>query len=66
MDNGKTFTAKVVEAIVDQQDVKLNLSQIGVEWCFNLEKALWWLWEIDQVCKEMPEKNDRSSKVYLW
>ena len=43
-DNGKTFkaAAKVVETIVDQQDVKLYLSQIGVKWCFNLEKAPWW------------------------
>ena len=43
-DNGKTFkaTTKVVRSIVDQQDVKRYLSQMGVKWCFNLEKAPWW------------------------
>lgn len=43
-DNGKTFkaAAKVVRSTVDQQDVKRYLSQIGVKWCFNLEKAPWW------------------------
>ena len=43
-DNGKTFkaAAKMTEAIVTHPDVKRYLSEISVEWCFNLEKAPWW------------------------
>ena len=43
-DNGKTFkaAAKVIEAIVSHEDVQQYLSGLGVQWVFNLPKALWW------------------------
>lgn len=55
LDNGKTFKAvsKVVKAIVDNQDVKLYLSQIGVKWCFNLEKAPWWGGVFERLIKSV-------------
>ena len=54
-DNGKTFkaAAKVLESIMDQQDVKLYLSQIGVKWCFNLERAPWWGGVFERLIKTM-------------
>ena len=43
-DNAKTFkaTAKVINTMLNDQDVKNYLSHVGVEWTFNLEKAPWW------------------------
>ena len=43
-DNAKTFkaAAKHLKAVFDCQEVKLYLSDVGVEWMFNLEKAPWW------------------------
>ena len=43
-DNAKTFkaTAKLINAIFSQREVKDYLSHVGVEWSFNLEKAPWW------------------------
>ena len=43
-DNGKTFkaSAKVIEAVMRDDEVKQYLSGVGVEWVFNLEKAPWW------------------------
>ena len=54
-DNGKTFkaAAKVVESIVDQPEVKLHLSQIGVKWCFNLERAPWWGGVFERLIKSV-------------
>ena len=43
-DNAKTFKAatKLLKTIFDCQEVKDYLSNVGVEWVFNLEKAPWW------------------------
>ena len=43
-DNAKTFkaTAKAIDTMLKDQDVKKYLSHIGVKWTFNLEKAPWW------------------------
>ena len=43
-DNAKTFkaAAKLLKTIFDCQEVKDYLSNVGVEWVFNLEKAPWW------------------------
>ena len=43
-DNAKTFkaTAKLINAIISQREVKDYLSRVRVEWSFNLEKAPWW------------------------
>ena len=43
-DNAKTFkaAAKFLKTIFDSQEVKDYLSNVGVEWVFNLEKAPWW------------------------
>ena len=43
-DNAKTFkaTAKAIDTMLKDQDVKGYLSHVGVEWTFNLEKAPWW------------------------
>ena len=43
-DNAKTFkaAAKLLKTIFDCQKVKHYLSNVGVEWMFNLEKAPWW------------------------
>ena len=35
-------TAKQIESIVNQSEVKSYLSTVRVEWTFNLEKAPWW------------------------
>ena len=69
-DNGKTFkaAAKVVGSIMDQQDVKQYLSQIGVKWCFNLEKAPWWGGVFERLIKPWRHvwENDWSGKIYSW
>ena len=43
-DNAKTFraAAKLLKVIFSCQEVKDYLSDVGVEWMFNLEKAPWW------------------------
>ena len=43
-DNAETFKAatKLLKTIFDSQEVKDYLSNVGVEWVFNLEKAPWW------------------------
>ena len=43
-DNAKTFKAalRLIQTIFRQKEVKDYLSQRGVEWTFNLEKAPWW------------------------
>jgi hypothetical protein len=43
-DNAKTFkaAAKTIKIIFNHQAVKDYLSQVRVEWSFNLEKAPWW------------------------
>ena len=43
-DNGKTFkaAARVVRTIMEQEEVKQYLSGRGVDWSFNIERALWW------------------------
>ena len=43
-DNAKTFkaTAKAIDSMLKNQDVQNYLSNVGVEWVFNLEKAPWW------------------------
>ena len=43
-DNAKTFkaTTKAINSMLKNQDVQNYLSNIGVEWVFNLEKAPWW------------------------
>ena len=42
--NAKTFkaTAKALDTMLKDRDVKDHLSHVGVEWTFNLEKAPWW------------------------
>jgi len=43
-DNGKTFkaAAKLIQSIVDHNDVQHYLSGLGIKWIFNLPKAPWW------------------------
>ena len=43
-DNAKTFKAanKHLQAIFNSREVKNYLSDVGVQWSFNLEKAPWW------------------------
>ena len=43
-DNGKTFksAAKVIERVVTCPNVQSHLADLGVKWCFNIEKAPWW------------------------
>lgn len=43
-DNAKTFkgAAKSLKAICDHPDTRSYLSNCGIEWKFNLEKAPWW------------------------
>ena len=43
-DNAKTFkaAAKLLKTIFSCQEVKNCLSDIGIEWMFNLERAPWW------------------------
>ena len=43
-DNAKTFksAAKFLKAVFTCQEVKSYLSDVGIEWRFNLEKAPWW------------------------
>ena len=44
-DNGKTFKAasRVIENIINHEDVQQYLSLISVKWSFNLAKAPWWV-----------------------
>lgn len=44
-DNAKTFkaTAKLINTVLNQREVQDYLSNVGVEWSFNLEKAPWWV-----------------------
>ena len=43
-DNAKTFkaAAKAIATMLKEEDVKNYLSQVGIKWTFNLEKAPWW------------------------
>ena len=43
-DNAKTFkgAAKSLKAVCDHPDMRNYLSNSGIEWNFNLEKAPWW------------------------
>ena len=43
-DNGKKFTAasKLLVDIVNHPDIEHCLSQIRIQWSFNLERAPWW------------------------
>lgn len=43
-DNGKTFKAasRVINDIVSAEEVQQHLSQVNVQWSFNLAKAPWW------------------------
>ena len=43
-DNAKTFkaAARLIKTIFNHKEVKDYLSDVGVEWTFNLEKAPWW------------------------
>ena len=43
-DNGKAFktASKLLTDIFNQPECKRYLSDEGVEWTFNLEKAPWW------------------------
>ena len=43
-DNGKTFKAatKLLSAITSHEEVQQYLSDVGIEWVFNVEKAPWW------------------------
>ena len=43
-DNAKTFkaAAKTLREIANHPEVKSYLSQHGIEWSFNIEKAPWW------------------------
>ena len=43
-DNAKTFkaAAKTLREIANHPEVRMYLSQRGVEWSFNIERAPWW------------------------
>jgi len=43
-DNGKTFksSAKAIQAVLADPEVKQYSSMVGLQWHFNLEKAPWW------------------------
>ena len=43
-DNGKTFkaAARVIDTIVQHNEVQQYLAGVGVEWSFNVERAPWW------------------------
>ena len=43
-DNGKTFksASTIIKGILESPEAKKYLSQLHVEWRFNLEKAPWW------------------------
>ena len=43
-DNGKAFkgAAKILKAIVSHPDVQRHVSDLGIEWRFNIERAPWW------------------------
>ena len=43
-DNGKTFraAAKMIESVVTSNEVQQHHMGLGVQWIFNLPKALWW------------------------
>ena len=43
-DNGKTFkgAAKFIRMIMSHYDTRKHLSDLGVEWQFNVERAPWW------------------------
>ena len=43
-DNGRTFkaAAKTIDAVIRHEDVQRHFAGIGVDWLFNIEKALWW------------------------
>jgi hypothetical protein len=43
-DNGKTFkaAAKLIQSVVNHNDVQHYLAGLGIKWVFNLPKAPWW------------------------
>ena len=43
-DNGKAFksAARILRRIMSHEVVRRHLSDLGVEWSFNIEKAPWW------------------------
>lgn len=43
-DNGKTFkaAAKLIKKIMNNETVKRHLTDLKVEWRFNMERAAWW------------------------
>ena len=57
-DNAKTFKAasRAVTSLVEASAVCTFLSNLGIKWAFNVEKAPWWgfLRENDPDCKEVP------------
>ena len=43
-DNGKTFkaAAKSIQTLLNHSNVQQYSADVGMDWCFNLEKAPWW------------------------
>ena len=54
-DNGKTFKAasRVIKDIINNEDVKQYLSNVRVEWSFNLAKAPWWGGIFERLIRSM-------------
>ena len=54
-DNGKAFKSadKIIYSILTHPDVKQYSSNISLQWCFNLEKALWWGGLFERMIKSM-------------
>jgi len=54
-DNGKTFKAadKIIHSVLTHPDVKQYSGSIGLQWCFNLEKAPWWGRLFERMIKSM-------------
>ncbi|XP_065902306.1 uncharacterized protein [Dysidea avara] len=54
-DNGKTFkaAAKTIEKILNQTEVQQFTAGMGLEWCFNLEKAPWWGGVLERMIKSV-------------
>ena len=54
-DNGKTFKAadKIIHSVLTHPDVKQYSGSIGLQWCFNLEKAPWWGGLFERMIKSM-------------
>ena len=66
-DNAKTFkaAAKLIKTIFTQKEVQDYLTNFGVEWTFNLEKAPWWGGLFERMVKSTKRclKDDWPSKI---